>query len=117
MELLQGKLNDQTLPHNVQFELPWVPYDEVKEGDPFDPAAGGNMWPLDQVPALFAATIYFPDLVPEINYDSAINGASVSGATIQDIPTDKILTAPDVPGINSRPRLSHRASTISGRTT
>jgi ribose transport system substrate-binding protein len=101
MELLQGKLTDQTLPHNVQFELPWVPYDEVQVGDPFDPAAGGNMWPLEQVPPLFAATIYFPDLVPEINYDSAINGATVSGATIQEIPKDKILTAPDVPGINS----------------
>ena len=101
MELLQGKLTDQELPHNVQFELPWVPYDKVKVGDPFNPAAGGNMWPLAQVPPLFAATIYFPDLVPEINYDSAINGAAVSGATIQDIAKDKILKAPDVPGINS----------------
>lgn len=101
MELLQGKLSKDELPHNVQFELPWVPWDKVEIGDPYDPAAGGNTWPLDQVPAVFAATIYFPDLVPEVNYDSAINGNVVSGQTIQDIPKDKILTAPDVPDINS----------------
>lgn len=101
MELLTGKISEADLPHNVEFQLPWVPYDQVKVGDPFNPAAGGNTWPLDQVPAVFAATIYFPDLVPEVNYDSAINGKVVPGATIQPIPRDKIVKAADVPGINS----------------
>ena len=101
MELLTGKISESELPHNIEFQLPWVPWDQVEVGDPFDPAAGGNTWPLDQVPAVFAATIYFPDLVPEVNYDSAINGASVPGMTIQPIPKDKIVKAPDVPEINS----------------
>ena len=101
MELLTGKIKDSDLPHNIQFPLPWVPWNEVKTGDPLKPAAGGNVWPLNKVPAVFAAGIYYPDLVPEINYDSAINGKPVPGATIQPIDPAKIVKAPDVPGINS----------------
>jgi ribose transport system substrate-binding protein len=101
MESLTGKLKDSDLPHNIQFPLPWVPWNEVKVGDPLKPAAGGNAWPLNKVPAVFAAGIYYPDLVPEVNYDSAINGKPVPGATIQPIDPAKIVKAPDVPGINS----------------
>ncbi|WP_067793864.1 sugar ABC transporter substrate-binding protein [Actinomadura formosensis] len=101
MELLTGRIKEGDLPHNTEFPLPWVPYDQVKVGDPLKPAAGGNTWPLDKVPPVFAAGIYYPDLVPEINYDSAINGNPVPGATIKPIDPTKIVKAPDVPEINS----------------
>lgn len=101
MEVLTGKIKKGDLPHNVEFPLPWVPADEVKLGAPSDPGAGGNAWPLDKVPAVFAAGIYYPDLVPEINYDSAIKGKPVAGAKIQSIDPDMIVEAPSVPGINS----------------
>jgi ribose transport system substrate-binding protein len=101
MELLTGKIKESDLPHNVEFPLPWVPWDAVKVGDPLKPADGGNTWPLDKVPAVFAAGVYSPDLVPEINYDSAINGKPVPGATIRPIDPVKIVKAPDVPEINS----------------
>jgi ribose transport system substrate-binding protein len=101
MELLTGKIKKSDLPHNVEFPLPWVPADKVKLGDPSDPAAGGNTWPLNKVPAVFAAGIYYPELVPEINFDSAIKGNPVPGATIKPINPKAIVEAPSVPGINS----------------
>lgn len=101
MELLTGKVKEADLPHNIEFPLPWVPGNEIKVGDPKDPGAGGNAWPLDKVPAVFAAGVYYPDLVPEINYDSAIKGTPVSGTTIATVDPSKIVKAPDVPEINS----------------
>jgi ribose transport system substrate-binding protein len=101
MAVLNGDIAKEDLPHNVEFPLPWVPADEVQLGDPADPGAGGNTWPLDQVPAAFAAGIYYPELVPEVNYDSAINGTPVPGAQIVPIDPASIVEAPSVPGINS----------------
>jgi ribose transport system substrate-binding protein len=101
MELLNGRIKEANLPHNIQFPLPWVPWDQVKVGDPLNPAKGGNTWPLNKVPAVFAAGIYYPDLVPEVNYDSALNGKPVPSAKIEPIDPSKIVKAPDVPGINS----------------
>jgi ribose transport system substrate-binding protein len=101
MEVLTGKIKKSNLPHNVEFPLPWVPADKVKLGDPSDPAAGGNTWPLNKVPAVFAAGIYYPELVPEINFDSAIKGNPVPGAKIKPINPKAIVEAPSVPGINS----------------
>jgi ribose transport system substrate-binding protein len=101
MEVLNGDIKKEDLPHNIEFPLPWVPADEVKLGDPSNPAAGGNAWPLDKVPAVFAAGIYYPDLVPEINYDSALRGTPVPGAKIEPIDPKNIVEAPAVPGINS----------------
>jgi ribose transport system substrate-binding protein len=101
MAVLNGDITKEDLPHNVEFPLPWVPAEEVQLGDPADPGAGGNTWPLDQVPAAFAAGIYYPDLVPEVNYDSAINGTPVPGAQIVPIDPASIVEAPSVPDINS----------------
>lgn len=101
MELLTGQIKKSDLPHNVQFPLPWVSAAQVKIGDPSNPAAGGNAWPLNKVPPVFAAGIYYPELVPEINYDSAINGNPVPGAKISTINPSAIIEAPSVPGINS----------------
>jgi ribose transport system substrate-binding protein len=101
MGVLTGQIKKSDLPHNIEFPLPWVPADKVKIGDPSNPAAGGNAWPLDKVPAVFAAGIYYPALVPEINYDSAIKGQPVPGAKIKPIDPASIVEAPSVPGINS----------------
>ena len=101
MAVLTGEIDQADLPHNIEFPLPWVPADEVQIGDPSDPGAGGNAWPLDEVPPVFAAGIYYPDLVPEINYASAIEGTPVPGAEIQPIDPSSIVEAPSVPGINS----------------
>ena len=101
MAVLTGEIEQEDLPHNVEFPLPWVPADSVEIGDPTDPGAGGNTWPLGEVPPAFAAGIYYPDLVPEVNYESAINGTPVPGAEIVPIDPDDIVEAPSVPEINS----------------
>ena len=101
MAVLTGEIDRADLPHNIEFPLPWVPADGIQIGDPTDPGAGGNTWPLDQVPAVFAAGIYYPELVPEINYASAIDGTPVPGAEIQPIDPAAIVEAPAVPEINS----------------
>ena len=101
MAVLTGQIKKDDLPHNIEFPLPWVPADEVKIGDPSDPGAGGNAWPLDKVPAVFPAGIYYPDLVPEINYGSALKGDPVPGQKIQPIDPSTIVEAPSVPNINS----------------
>jgi ribose transport system substrate-binding protein len=101
MAVLMGDIKKEDLPHNVEFPLPWVPEDKVKIGNPSDPGAGGNAWPLDQVPPVFAAGIYYPELVPEVNYGSALKGDPVPGAKIKPIDSSSIVEAPAVPGINS----------------
>ncbi len=101
MAMLTGEIKKTDLPHNIQFPLPWVPANQIKVGDPANPGAGGNTWPLDKVPPVFAAGIYYPQLVPEINYASAIDGVPVPGATIQPIDRKAIVEAPSVPEINS----------------
>lgn len=101
MGLLTGEIKESKLPHNIEFPLPWATWDKLRVGDPLNPAKGGNTWPLKEVPPVFAADIYYPELVPEINYDSAINGKPVPGATIQKIDPSQIVEAPAVPEINS----------------
>jgi len=101
MAVLTGEIDQADLPHNIEFPLPWVPAGDVQIGDPAEPGAGGNAWPLDEVPPVFAAGIYYPELVPEINYGSAIDGTPAPGAEIQPIDPSSIVEAPSVPGINS----------------
>ncbi len=101
MGILTGELDKEDVPHNIEFPLPWVPADEVELGDPSDPGAGGNAWPLDEVPPVFAAGIYYPDLVPEINYESALKGTPAPGAEIEPLDPSVIVEAPSVPEINS----------------
>jgi len=100
MELLQGTLDDSTLPHNVQIPHPWAPYDQLKLGDPAD-VSSGNYFPLDVVPAVYFVGLDYPDLTPEIDFNSAMKGTAKPGATIQPIDPAKIVKAPDVPGINT----------------
>lgn len=100
MELLTGEISEDELPHNIEYPLPWVPYDEVKvcEGEKFED--GCNVFQSDVVPSSFVTEVFNADLVPEIGLISAQEGKATPGATIQPIPKDMITEAPLVPGIN-----------------
>jgi ribose transport system substrate-binding protein len=101
MELLTGATSEKEMPHNIKMILPWFPWNKIEVGDPYKPAEGGNCWPLAQVPATTPGGIFFPELVPEINYHSVFDGTPVPGQTIQKIAPDVIEKALDVPGVNS----------------
>lgn len=100
MELLTGSLSEDQVPHNVQFMHPWAPYDQLKLGDPTD-VSSGNYFPLDVVPAVYFVGIDYPNLVPEVDFNSAMKGTVKPGAKIQPINPADIEKAPDVPGINT----------------
>ena len=100
MGLLTGEYSDAELPHNVQIPHPWAPYNELKLGDPSD-VSSGNYFPLDQVPAVYFVGLDYPDLTPEIDFNSAMKGTAKPGATVVPINPDNIVKAPDVPGINT----------------
>lgn len=95
-EVLRGELK---LPsHNVEYPLPWVPYQDVKlcSGDTF--AGGCNAFPADKVPPLFIDTSLDGALLPELGLASIQDGTPTPGATIQKLPPVKL--ADNLPGIN-----------------
>jgi ribose transport system substrate-binding protein len=98
MEQLTGKLKN--VPHSVQVPLPWVPADQVKicAGDTF--VNGCNAFPATKVPDSFNTEIFDARLTPEMSLISALEGKPTPGATIQPLPADAVVRAPDVPGIN-----------------
>ncbi|WP_417721871.1 sugar ABC transporter substrate-binding protein [Salipiger sp.] len=97
MEILTGKRELE--PMNIEYPLPWVPADTVKvcEGDAY--TDGCNVFPPEKVPTSFVSEVLSPELLPEVNVESALNGTPVEGATIQPLPAD-ILEAGNEPGIN-----------------
>ncbi|WP_435988476.1 sugar ABC transporter substrate-binding protein [Sulfitobacter sp. SH24] len=97
MEILTGKRELE--PMNIEYPLPWVPADTVKvcEGDSYEGAC--NVFPESKVPTSFVSEVLNPELLPEVNVDSALNGTPVEGATIQPLPVD-VTEAGNVPGIN-----------------
>lgn len=100
MELLTGQLKN--IPHNIQYPIPWVPYNDVKvcTGDTF--TNGCNAFPASKVPSSFVTEVFNPTLVPEISLESALKGTPTLGMTIQPIPPKDIVQAPAVPGINTQ---------------
>lgn len=98
MEMVTGQLKN--LPHNIQYPLPWVPYNKVKvcTGDLF--VNGCNAFPSTVVPNSFVTEVFNPVLVPEISLKSALYGTPTPGARIQPIPKKDIVPAMNVPGIN-----------------
>ncbi|AMV48441.1 sugar ABC transporter substrate-binding protein [Paraburkholderia caribensis] len=98
MEVLQGKRKLET--HKIEYPLPWVPADQVKQctGDKFE--NGCNVFPPGKVPESFVTEVFNPRLLPELSLKSALNGEATPGQTIQPLPADAIVAAPDVPGIN-----------------
>lgn len=97
MEILTGKRELE--PMDIEYPLPWVPASEVKvcTGDSYED--GCNVFPADRVPSSFVSEVLNPELLPEVNVDSALNGTPVPGATIQPLP-EEIRPAANMPGIN-----------------
>lgn len=96
MEVLTGQLK---LKHrNVQYPLPWVPYQKVKmcEGDRF--VNGCNVFPAKKVPPLFIDTSLNANLLPELNLTSIKHGTPTPGAHIEKLPP--VSYGSNLPGIN-----------------
>lgn len=103
MEILNGQR--EPLPEgerNIEYPLPWVPGDAVKlcEGDTFED--GCNTFPDGKVPTSFVTEVFNPELLPELSLASALEGMPTPGATIQPLPADAVVAAPNEPGINCR---------------
>ncbi len=96
MEVLTGKLKLEH--HNVQYPLPWVPYQDVKmcSGDRF--VDGCNAFPEGKVPPLFIDTAMDGALLPELSLQSIQEGKATPGATMQ--PLSPVAYAGNLPGIN-----------------
>lgn len=96
MEVLTGEL--KLAHHNVQYPLPWVPYQDVKlcSGDSF--VNGCNAFPEGKVPPLFIDTSLDGTLLPELSLQSIQEGKATSGARMQALPPVKY--AENLPGIN-----------------
>lgn len=96
MEVLTGKLKLEH--HNVQYPLPWVPYQDVKmcSGDRF--VDGCNAFPEGKVPPLFIDTAMDGALLPELSLQSIQEGKATPGATMQ--PLSPVAYASNLPGIN-----------------
>lgn len=100
MEMLTGKRELE--PMNIEYPLPWVPADDVKvcEGDAFE--NGCNAFPSGKVPDSFVTEVFNPELLPELSIPAALDGTPTPGATIQPLPEDVVVEAPNAPGINCR---------------
>ncbi len=96
MEVLTGKLKLEH--HNVQYPLPWVPYQDVKmcSGDRF--VDGCNAFPEGKVPPLFIDTAMDGALLPELSLQSIQEGKATPGATMQAL--SSVAYAGNLPGIN-----------------
>jgi len=96
MEVLTGKLVLKR--HNVQYPLPWVPYQDVRlcSGNSF--VNGCNAFPAGKVPPLFIDTSLDGALVPELSLESVLEGEPTPGAHIEGLPP--VQYADNLPGIN-----------------
>lgn len=98
MEVLQGKRKLET--HNIEYPLPWVPAEQVKVCAGDKPDNGCNAFPQGKVPDSFVTEVFNSRLLPELSLQSALNGTPTPGQTIQPLPADAVVAAPDEPGIN-----------------
>lgn len=100
MEILTGQRELEAM--DIEYPLPWVPADEVKlcEGDRFE--NGCNAFPAGTVPDSFVTEVFNPELLPELSIQSALEGEPTPGMTIQQLPADVVVEAPNEPGINCR---------------
>jgi ribose transport system substrate-binding protein len=96
MEVLTSKLKLEH--HNVEYPLPWVPYQDVRmcAGDRFE--NGCNVFPSGKVPALFIDTSLDGTLLPELSLASIQEGAATPGAQMQALPAVKY--ADNLPDVN-----------------
>jgi ribose transport system substrate-binding protein len=96
MEVLTGQIKPTS--HNIEYPLPWAPYQDIKmcSGQSF--VDGCNVFPDAKVPPLFIDTALNGKLLPELDLDAVQKGMPVAGATIQALPP--VTYADDLPGVN-----------------
>jgi ribose transport system substrate-binding protein len=96
MEVLTGQ--KKLTGHNVEYPLPWAPYQDIKMcgGDKFE--NGCNVFPSAKVPPLFIDTSLNAELLPELNLAAVEEGKPMPSATIQQLPP--IRYAENLPGVN-----------------
>jgi len=96
MEVLTGKLKPTS--HNIEYPLPWVPYQDIKmcSGNSFE--NGCNVFPAAKVPPLFIDTALNAKLLPELDLNAVQKGEPVAGMTIHPLPA--IHYADNLPGVN-----------------
>ena len=96
MEVLTGK--KKPTEHNIEYPLPWVPFQEIRmcSGDKFE--NGCNVFPEGKVPPLFIDTSLNGDLLPELNLAAVQEGKAVPGAKIQELA--EIHYAENLPDVN-----------------
>jgi ribose transport system substrate-binding protein len=94
--VLTGKLKLER--HNIEYPLPWVPYQDVKmcQGDRFE--NGCNVFPSGRVPPLFIDTSLDGTLLPELSLASIQEGKATPGAQMQTLPPVKY--ADNLPDVN-----------------
>lgn len=105
MEVLQHKIHLKH--HDVQFPLPWVPWNKVKVCPGAKKVNGCNTFKPTVVPPTWtdAATGY-PHLLPELDLHAARTGEPVKGKVIQPLPPIGeygVVYAPEERGINCEP--------------
>ncbi len=102
MEVLQNKITLTS--HNIEFPLPWVPWDQVSLCPGSVQTSGCNTFKDGVVaPTWTDAASGFPDLIPEIDLAAAQTGNPVPGAVIQPLPAigqAGVKYAPNEAGIN-----------------
>lgn len=104
MEVLQGKMK---LAHrDIQYPLPWVPWNKVKvcKGEQF--VNGCNAFPSDKVAPTWTDAVLNQKLLPEITLTAARTGKPAPGKTIQPLPPigqDGVVYARQEPNINCDP--------------
>lgn len=117
MEILQNKITLTS--RNIQFPLPWVPWNTVKICAGSVQTAGCNTFKDGVVsPTWTDAASGYPKLLPELNLMAAQTGNPVPGAVIQPLPPigqDGVKYAPNEAGINCQsgsPRCSAPVYTV-----
>ena len=102
MELLQHKI--KLASHNVEFPLPWVPWNEVKMCPGEAQVNGCNTFkPGVVAPTWTDAATGYPRLLPELDLHAAQTGEPVPGQHIQPLPPIGeygVKYAPNEAGIN-----------------
>ncbi len=96
MEVLTGK--KKPTGHNIEYPLPWAPYQDIKMcgGDKFE--NGCNVFPEGKVPPLFIDTSLNGDLLPELNLAAVQEGKPIAGTSMQGLPD--LHYAENLPGVN-----------------
>lgn len=98
MEALQGKRKLDV--HNIEYPLPWIPAGAVKQCASEQIEDGCNTLPAGKVPDSFVTEVFNARLLPELSLESALKGTPTPGKTIQPLPANAVVAAPNEPGIN-----------------